>query len=138
MRRNLRLTGMWNGVPVCCIKAGGQLPEEAPNMMIHKDDQKCYFFCGHSQSAGRQGDLYVLRKRNCWHINAGVDSYGHNPGFGVCCDVMDGSEEMVDYEQFLQKACGIQEFMIAEFRADAETCRKVFLEIWQYIHQTGR
>lgn len=104
--------------------------------MIHKDDQKCYFFCGHSQSAGRQGDLYVLRKRNYWHINAGVDSYGHDPGFGVCCDVMDDSEEMADFELLLQKTVAIREFMMAEFHVDAETHRKIFLEIWQYIHQT--
>lgn len=103
-------------------------------MMIHKEDQKQIFYRGYSQTAGRQGDLYVLRKRNCWHINAGICSSGHNPGFGVCRDVTDDSGEMADFERFLQKAVGIQEFMIAEFHADAETCRKVFLEIWQYIH----
>ena len=106
--------------------------------MIHKEEQKQYFYRGFSETARRQGDLYVLRKDNCWHINAGIDSYGHNPGFGVCCDVMDDTEEMADFELFLQKATDIQKFMTAEFHADAEICRKVFLEIWQYIHQTGR
>lgn len=105
-------------------------------MMIHKEDQKQYFYRGHSETAGRQGHLYVLRKRNCWHINAGVYASGHNPGFGVWCDVMDDSEEMADFALFLQKAKDIQEFMMLEFHADTETCRKVFLEIWQYIRQT--
>lgn len=106
-------------------------------MMIHKEDQKQYFYRGHSQTAGRQGDLYVLRKRNCWHINAGVCSSGHNPGFGVWCDVMDDSEEMADFKLFLQRTVDIREFMKAEFCADADTCRKVFLEIWQYIQQNA-
>lgn len=101
--------------------------------MIHKEDQKQYFYRGYSKTAGRQGDLYILRKRNCWHINAGVNSCGHDPGFGVWCDVMDDSEEMGDFTLFLQKTAEIQEFMKVEFPMDAETCRKVFLEIWQYI-----
>ena len=58
-------------------------------MMIHKEDQKRYFYRGYSETAGRHGDLYVLRQENRWHINAGVDSYGHNPGFGVWCDITD-------------------------------------------------
>lgn len=106
--------------------------------MIHKEEQKHTFYRGHSETAGRQGDLYVLRKCNRWHINAGVDSCGHDPGFGVWCDIMDDAEEMSDFELFLQKATDIQKFMTAEFHADAEIFRKVFLEIWQYIHQTGR
>lgn len=106
--------------------------------MIHKEDQKQYFYRGYSQTAGRQGDLYVLRQENRWHINAGVDSCGHDPGFGACCDVMDGSDEMADFELFLQKVTAVQKFMTAEFHADAEACRQLFLEIWQYIHRTGR
>ena len=106
-------------------------------MTIHKEDQKHIFYRRYSETAGRQGNLYILRKRNCWHINAGVCSSGHNPGFGVCCDVLDASGEMADFELFLQKVTDIQEFMMLEFHVDTETCRKVFLEIWQYIHQTG-
>lgn len=107
-------------------------------MTICKENQKQIFYRGYSATAGRQGDLYVLRKRNCWHINAGVSDSGHDPGFGAWCDIMDDSEEMADFEQFLQKVGGIQNFMITEFRADAETFSKVFLEIWQYIHQIDR
>ncbi len=107
-------------------------------MTIHKENQKRYFYRGFSKTAGRQGDLYILRKKNCWHINAGVDSCGHDPGVGVWCDIMDDAEEMADFELFLQKVTDIREFMIIEFHTDAETCRKVFLEIWQYIHQTRR
>ena len=102
--------------------------------MIHEEEQKQYFYRGFSEAAGRQGDLYVSRKGNRWHINAGVYGSGHDPGFGVWCDIMDGAEEMTDFELFLQKATDIQKFMTAEFYADAEICRKVFLEIWQYIH----
>lgn len=107
-------------------------------MTIHKENQKRYFYRGFSKTAGRQGDLYILRKKNCWHINAGVSASGHNPGFGVCCDIMDNSGEMADFALFLQKVTDTQKFMTEEFRADTETCRKVFLEIWQYIHQTRR
>ena len=107
-------------------------------MMIHKKEQKQIFYRGYSQTAGRQGDLYVSRKRNCWHINAGVNSSGHDPGFGVCCDIPDDAEEMADFERFLQKAADIREFMLLEFHADTETCRKVFLKIWQYLHHTDR
>ena len=107
-------------------------------MMIHKEDQKRYFYRGYSKTAGRHGDLYVLRQENRWHINVGVYASGHAPGFGVWCDIMDDAEEMADFELFLQKATDIQKFMTAEFHADAEICRKIFLEIWQYIHQIGR
>ena len=107
-------------------------------MMIHKEDQKRYFYRGFSKTAGRQGDLYVLRKENLWHINAGVYASGHTPGFGVWCDIVDDAEETAEFGPFLQKTAEIREFMTEEFRADAEICRKVFLEIWQYIYQTGR
>ena len=104
-------------------------------MMIHKEKQKQIFYRGYSETAGRYGDLYVLRNGNRWHINAGVCSSGHNPGFGVWCDVMDDAEEMGDFELLVQKTVDIQEFMKVEFCVDAETCRKVFLEIWKYIQQ---
>ncbi len=107
-------------------------------MTIHKENQKQYFYRGYSQTAGRQGDLYVLRQEKRWHINAGVCASGHNPGFGAWCDVLDDSGEMADFALFLQKVTDIQKFMTTEFHADAETCLRVFLEIWQYIHQTGR
>ena len=103
--------------------------------MIHKEDQKLYFFRGYSATTGRQGDLYVLRKGNRWHINAGVYASGHDPGFGDYCEVLDDSEEMTDFALFLQKAQYVQKFMEYEFCADAETCRKVLLEVYQYIHQ---
>ncbi len=51
--------------------------EKGNYLMIHQEDQKQYFYRGYSKTAGRLGDLYVLRQENRWHINAGVNASGH-------------------------------------------------------------
>ena len=104
-------------------------------MAVNEKDKK-YFYEGHSQTDGRVGDLYVLRKDNCWHINAGVYCCGHNPGYGVWYDVRCDSKEFYDFEQFLQKTERVQQFIKSELGADSNTCDEIFGEIWNYIHQT--
>lgn len=93
------------------------------------------FFCGYSVLSGRSGDLYVKRKSDCWHINAGVNSLGHDPGFGVVYDVVDGSPESKFFEEFLNKTASVQQFIINELGATQQSCDKAFDEIWCYIRQ---
>lgn len=96
---------------------------------------KRVFFTGYSQLAGRPGDLYVMRKNNCWHINAGVDSCGHNPGFGVDFDVVDGTPESVSFEEFFEQTARVQRFVINELGATQQSCNGIFEEIWGYMQQ---
>ena len=96
---------------------------------------KRVFSTGYSQLAGRPGDLYVMRNSNCWHINAGVYSCGHNPGFGVVFDVVDGTPECDSCEEFFKQTASVQQFIINELGATQQSCNRVFEEIWDYIQQ---
>ena len=95
------------------------------------------FFAGYCESAGRGGDLYVVRKDNCWQLNAGVNACGHDPGFGVVYAVVDGSPESEQFEAFFQKTASVQNFIIRELGATQQTCDQVFEEIWNYIRQNA-
>ncbi len=105
--------------------------------MISDENGRKYFYRGFSRSAGRGGDLYVLRKNDGWHLNAGVSCWGHDPGFGVYYNVSRNSEEFNDYEQFLKKTDELQRFIKSELGAEDDVCSETFREIWDYIHQTG-
>ena len=91
------------------------------------------FFTGYSKLAKRPGDLYVKRNNNCWHINAGVNSMGHDPGFGVTFDIVDGTPESKKFEEFFKKTTEIQKFLVNELGETQQSCNKVFEEIWNYI-----
>ncbi len=98
------------------------------------DNQKI-FFTGYAKLAGRTGDLYVKRNNGGWHINAGVDAMGHDPGFGVVYDLMDGTPESNEYAEFLKQTARVQQFIIDELGATRQLCDNVFEEIWNYIRQ---
>lgn len=106
--------------------------------MAFNENDKKYFYEGYSKSAGRGGDLYVLRKDNCWQLNAGVNSWGHDPGFGVTYDVSCDSEEFNSFEQFLKKTDTVQQFIKNELGAENDICNETFIKIWDYIHQLVR
>ncbi|MBE5936926.1 MAG: hypothetical protein E7265_02725 [Lachnospiraceae bacterium] len=78
-------------------------------------------------------DLYVQRRNDCWHINAGVNSIGHTPGYGVCCDIADDSLEARDLSSFLLKTKPIQEFIIQNKFVGTDRCTNIFIDIWNYI-----
>ena len=99
------------------------------------DTNKKVFFSGYSQLARRSGDLYVKRNNGCWHINAGVYAMGHNPGFGVVYDVVDGTPESIKFDEFLKQTASVQQFIINELGATQHSCDKVFEAIWNYIQQ---
>jgi len=98
-------------------------------------DDKKTFFEGYSKLAGRSGDLYVKRNNGCWHINAGVDAMGHAPGVGVVYDLMDGTPEANEYDEFIKQTARVQQFIIDELGATRQSCDNVFEEIWNYIRQ---
>ena len=98
-------------------------------------DDKKIFFAGYSKPAGRSGNLYVKRNNGCWHINAGVDARGHDPGFGVVYDVADGTPESNEHDAFVKQTAGVQQFIIDELGATRQSCDRVFEEIWNYIRQ---
>lgn len=98
------------------------------------DNQKT-FFTGYAKHAGRSGDLYVKRNNGGWHINAGVNAMGHDPGFGVVYDLMDGTPESKEYDAFVKQTAGVQKFIIDELGATRQSCDQVFKEIWNYIRQ---
>ena len=100
------------------------------------DNQK-NFFTGYAKLAGRSGDLYVKRNDGCWHINAGVDAMGHNPGFGVFYDVMDGTPESNEYDAFVKHTANVQQFIMEELGATRQYCDSIFKNIWNYIQQNN-
>ena len=105
--------------------------------MAFNENDKKYLYEGYFQAAGRRGNLYVLKKGNCWHLNAGVNSWGHDPGFGVFYDVSCDSEEFNAFEQFLEKTDRIQQFIKSELGAEDDVCNEIFKKIWDYIHHTS-
>ena len=99
------------------------------------DTNKRMFFTGYSELAKRPGDLYVKRNNDRWHINAGVCSTGHDPGFGIVFDIVDGTHESKEIEEFFKKTAKIQKFLVEELGATWQSSHKVFEEIWDYIQQ---
>ena len=97
--------------------------------------EKKTFFKGYSKLARRSGDLYVKRNNGYWHINAGVDANGHDPGFGVVYDVVDGTPESNEYDKFINQTARVQQFIIDELGATRQVCDNLFEEIWNYIRQ---
>lgn len=97
---------------------------------------KKYFFTGYNKLAKRAGDLYVCRENDRWQINAGVDSCGHDPGFGVVSYIVDGSAESLDHAAFCKETASCQSFIVDELEATPEECKEVFEKIWEYIHNS--
>ena len=96
---------------------------------------KKYFFKGYSRTVGRTGDLYVTPTDTAWHINAGVSPSGHDPGFGVWCDIAYDSPEMGDFAKFMEKTTQIQNFITEELGSGTDSCEEIFEEIWTYLHE---
>lgn len=96
------------------------------------------FYCGYCALAKRPGDLYVKRTNNCWEINAGVNSMGFSPGFGVVTDIADDSPAYENFEEFIKKTASEQQFIIKELGATQQEAKKIFVEIWDYIHQSEK
>lgn len=99
------------------------------------DTNKKVFYSRYSAYAKRIGDLYIKRCDGYWNINAGVDPFGHDPGYGVAYDVADGTPESNQYDEFYKKTAEVQRFIIHEFGVTRESCDEIFKEIWNYIQK---
>ena len=96
------------------------------------------FYCGYCARAERPGNLYVQRTNNSWQINAGINSMGFSPGFGVASNIADDSPAYESFEEFIKETASEQQFVITELGATQQEVDKIFVEIWYYIHQSEK